>query len=215
MNDNATILPPVSTPLERALEAATARIADVPIDIRDLWNPATCPAHLLPWLAWGLSIDLWNANWSEATKRAAIAGAIEEQRRKGTRATLRAVLDRFDQGIKIVEWFEDRENLPVHAFRLELPLASESEVEYNEQVLLALLRDITAIKPLRSQLIAVHTLRAQAALALSGGASAALAIRRSIDADSATALEPAWATYLQDQDGQPLQDQDGNFLEAA
>ena len=53
-----SILPPNVTRAERALEGATARLDDVPVPIRSMWNPATCPAFLLPWIAWGLSIDL-------------------------------------------------------------------------------------------------------------------------------------------------------------
>ena len=71
-----TLLPPNSTQLERAIEGANgAALADVPVPIRDLWNPETCPAALLPFLAWGVSIDLWDSQWSEAEKRAAVASA--------------------------------------------------------------------------------------------------------------------------------------------
>lgn len=88
-----------------------------------LVGPGDLPVHILPWLAWGLSIDFWNPEWAEAEKRAAIAGAIEAQRRKGNPASLRAVLDRFDPLIAVVERFQDRGTLDPHKFRLELPLA--------------------------------------------------------------------------------------------
>src|SRR5690606_33880248 len=125
-----------------------------------------------PWLGWGVSVDFWDANWTEAEKRAAIAGAIDAQRRKGTRASLRDVLDRFDPLIQIAEWFEDQVDLDPHTFRLELPLLIETEVEYDTALLAALLRDIAAVKPLRSHMQAVHKLQIQAqAGVLSGGAS--------------------------------------------
>ena len=43
-----TLLPPNATALERALASVIARISDVPVPIGDLWNPARCPAPLLP-----------------------------------------------------------------------------------------------------------------------------------------------------------------------
>ena len=52
-----SLLPHNASPQERAIEAATARLADVPVPLRDLWNPETCPAELLPWLAWAFGVD--------------------------------------------------------------------------------------------------------------------------------------------------------------
>ena len=47
-----SLLPRNATGAERAIEGATARVGAVPTPFRDLWNPDTCPAALLPWLAW-------------------------------------------------------------------------------------------------------------------------------------------------------------------
>jgi phage tail P2-like protein len=88
MNAVLTILPPTSTPAEVAIEAATARVGAVPVPVGDLWNPAACPVDMLPWLAWALSVDGWNAEWTEAEKRAAIAASIGIHRRKGTVAAI-------------------------------------------------------------------------------------------------------------------------------
>jgi phage tail P2-like protein len=38
-----------------------------------LWNPQTCPLAALPWLAWTLSIDKWDTDWTEERKRTATA----------------------------------------------------------------------------------------------------------------------------------------------
>jgi len=46
-----SILPPGSTPLEKALEQVAARLLDVEVAIRDVWSPDDCPLDLLPWLA--------------------------------------------------------------------------------------------------------------------------------------------------------------------
>lgn len=77
-----SLLPLNSTPAERAIEGATDR--PVPAPIRDLWNPDRCPAALLPWLAWALSVDDWDASWTEEVQRAVIAASIEIHRHKGT-----------------------------------------------------------------------------------------------------------------------------------
>lgn len=210
-----TLLPPNAAPLESALETVTARLSDVPVPIRDLWNPATCPAALLPFLGWGVSIDFWNTDWTEAEKRAAIADAIEQQRRKGTPASLRAVLDRFDPLIGLVEWFQDRDNLDPHTFRLELPLAANTATTYDEVLVAALLRDIAAVKPLRSQMFAVHRLVAQAGTYLAGAGQLAGFIRVTGMADLEGPNDPAWADYLQTEDGEPVRDPVGTFLETA
>ncbi|VVT07398.1 phage tail protein I [Erythrobacter sp. EC-HK427] len=211
-----TLLPPNATTYERAIESAAAgELAEVPTPLRDLWNPATCPLGLLPFLAWGVSVDFWDANWTEAEKRAAVASAIADQRCKGTRASLRQVLDRFDPLIGLVEWFEDKANLAAHTFRLELPAPSVSAVTYDEALVEALLRDIAKVKPLRSHMLAVHRLRAQAQIGLIGAATVALHGRVAGIADKTAAADPVWSTYLQTEDGEPLQDESGNFLEAA
>ena len=203
------LLPPNTTRLENTLEDAMRRLSDVPVPLRDVWNPATAPVVLLPWLAWGISIDFWDPAWTEAEKRTAIAGAIEAQRRKGTRLSLRAVLDRFDPLIQIVEWFEDPINLEPHTFRLELPDAVASAVEYDADLVAALLRDIGMVKPLRSQMFAVHRMHAQAHAGLLSAGMVAGAARLNTIADTVSALDPVWQTYLQAEEGEPFQEEEG------
>ena len=69
---------------ERALEGAAARIGAVPVRLRDVWNPDTCPNEMLPWLAWAFGVDEWNAEWSDDAKRETIRTAVMIQRRKGS-----------------------------------------------------------------------------------------------------------------------------------
>lgn len=79
-----TLLPPNATTQERALDSATARIGEVPAPLRDVWNPDTCPASMLPWLAWAFGVDEWDAGWPEEAKRNTIRDAVMIQRRKGS-----------------------------------------------------------------------------------------------------------------------------------
>jgi len=207
-----SILPPRSTPLQKALERVTADMLDLPVELRKLWSPAQCPASHLPWLAWGLSVDIWDASWSEAMKRAAVADAIAFQRRKGTRGTLRTALDRFDALIKIVEWHEDRETLDPHHFRLELPLLAISDIVYDEELISQILRDIAQVKPARSQMQVAYRLRAEARTWLLSAAKAGGLTRLDAQADQTSALNPAWSTFLQTKDGEPILALDGSFL---
>lgn len=80
-----SLLPPNALPLERALEAATARLADIDAPIARLWDPTTIRIEDLPFLAWALSVDSWDPNWSEAIKRDAVAQSILLHRKKGMR----------------------------------------------------------------------------------------------------------------------------------
>lgn len=86
-----SLLPHNATATERAIEAASDRPIAVPVG--DLWNPDTCPSALLPWLAWALSVDEWDPDWSDEAKRATIAASLEIHRRKGTVWAMRRALD--------------------------------------------------------------------------------------------------------------------------
>lgn len=57
---DSRLLPTGSSPLEVAAAKACAEIEKTPVSIRELWNPDTCPANLLPWLAWSFSVDRWD-----------------------------------------------------------------------------------------------------------------------------------------------------------
>ncbi|MDR0535579.1 MAG: phage tail protein I [Puniceicoccales bacterium] len=108
------LLPPNSTPQERALSLATARVLDVPVSpVRKLWSPWECPADVLPWLAWSLSVEPWNSGWPEQRKRAAIAAGIESHRIKGTVGAVRLALSTLGYDVEI-----DEQTGQAHTFRL-------------------------------------------------------------------------------------------------
>lgn len=99
---NGTLLPPNATAAEHRLEQATARLGELPTPLRDLWNADTCPAHLLPWLAWALQVDIWDSGWSEDAQRAVIRGAITVHRRKGTPWAIKRALANAGYGDAIL-----------------------------------------------------------------------------------------------------------------
>lgn len=98
------LLPHNATDQERALDLTTARIADVPLPVRSLWSPDDCPVALLPWLAWALSVDQWDAGWTDEQKRATVRTAIEVQRIKGTIGAVRAALQALGIEVSVLEW---------------------------------------------------------------------------------------------------------------
>lgn len=114
------ILPATASGEEKALLAAElARIAMVdPTVIVTIWNPVTCPTALLPWLAQGVSVDVWSDAWSEATKRQVIAASPMVHRLKGTLGAVRRALAAFDLETRIVEWWQDGERRGT--FRVEI-----------------------------------------------------------------------------------------------
>lgn len=79
-----SLLPPNSTELETTVERAIQTALNVALPNSTLWSPERCPAVVLPYLAWALSVDEWDASWSEGRQREVIAAAIEVQRHKGT-----------------------------------------------------------------------------------------------------------------------------------
>lgn len=107
-----SLLPNNATVFEESMEGATARISDVPVLVRNVWNPQTCPASLLPWLSWALRVNEWDSSWPEATQRAVIASSARVHRVKGTVASIKDALAAAGYpGVQVVEgagsWYLD------------------------------------------------------------------------------------------------------------
>jgi len=100
----SSLLPLNSTLLERAIEAANDEVTAVPL--RTLYNPDTCPAHLLPQLAWAWSVDRWDEKWPDAVKRSVIRSAFYVHSRKGTIGALRRVVEPLGYLIEVLEWWQ-------------------------------------------------------------------------------------------------------------
>lgn len=100
------LLPGNATPLERQAAQALAQIQRVPIHLRQLCNPDTCPVELLPYLAWAFSVDRWDSKWTEAAKRSAIRSSHYIHSRKGTIGALRRVVEPLGYLIEVLEWWQ-------------------------------------------------------------------------------------------------------------
>lgn len=91
------ILPKNATVWERVLGSNVDRLLDLDAErIRALWNPWTCPIEDLPYLAWALSVDVWDADWPEARKRLVCASALKDHRLKGTLGAVERYLGYHD-----------------------------------------------------------------------------------------------------------------------
>lgn len=216
MATDLTLLPPNATELERALEAAAARIEGVPIPLAQLWDPETCAPELLPWIAWGLSVDNWDPEWPLAQKREAVASSIDLHRKKATPASIDAVLSSFDDLLELVEWFEASPRAEPHTFEVHLPLVTapglapggeRSRAAFAE----AIVRDVTRIKRLSQHFRLIQKLTLEAFIRTVGAAQFTTLTR--LDGAAAHDPSPDWLTYLQTERGEPLQDEAGAFLE--
>ncbi|MCW2078019.1 UNVERIFIED_ORG: hypothetical protein M2193_000194 [Bradyrhizobium japonicum] len=90
------ILAPNATEYERTLASQVDRLLELDIPIRLLWNPWECPENLLPYLAWALSVDLWDSSWPITKRRSVVANAIRHHRLKGTLQGIDTYLDLVD-----------------------------------------------------------------------------------------------------------------------
>lgn len=106
--NTASILPGNLPELEHQLEALEQRLTDLEIPIEQLWNPATCPVIALPYLAWAVSVDVWDPNWPENIKRQVIAAAPELHRIKGTPKAVKQALTALNLDYSYSEWHEQQ-----------------------------------------------------------------------------------------------------------
>lgn len=105
------LLPANSTPLERAdADVAANVLLNLDIPIHKLWDPFECPLPYLPYLAWALSVDVWDEAWPEVVKRGIVAASPAIHRRKGTRFAVEQALVSIGFEAQITEWWEATPN---------------------------------------------------------------------------------------------------------
>ncbi|OYX99780.1 MAG: phage tail protein I [Hyphomicrobium sp. 32-62-53] len=83
-----TLLPPNRTRFEEAFDETGARVDGLPVELRKLVQPYQIPSSHLPWLSWGLSVDLWDAEWTDDKHRVLTARSLPMHARKGTQASI-------------------------------------------------------------------------------------------------------------------------------
>ena len=99
------LIPNPST-LQLALNEANQDILALPTNLQILIDPDLCPVPFLPFLAWSESVDYWDENWPEATKRTAIKEARYIHHKKGTRIAIEKLLQMVGFELtQLSEWF--------------------------------------------------------------------------------------------------------------
>jgi phage tail P2-like protein len=152
MSDFQSLLPPSTSSLSRSIETVMAeRMIGIEAPIRTLWNVDTCPVALLPWMAWALSVDVWESDWSEETKRNVLRATVEVHRVKGTPGSVRRAVESILDDIEIIERDAD---LAPHEFKVVVSGNLPSNQAY-----LNVLNVISNTKPVRSHLKAIQVKR--------------------------------------------------------
>ena len=101
-----SLLPANLSDLEREIEGAMSRLGEINIPTATLWNPMECPIEVIPYLAFALSVDHWDSEWPESTKRQVVATSLEIHKEKGTRPAVEKALSAINIDSEIHEWFE-------------------------------------------------------------------------------------------------------------
>ncbi|MDO2454699.1 phage tail protein I [Enterobacter asburiae] len=151
---NTRLLPVGSSVLEVAAARACADIENTPVPLRHLWNADTCPANLLPWLAWAFSVDRWDENWPEATKRDVIRAAWFIHAHKGTIGAVRRVVEPLGYLINVTEWWQT--NDPPGTFRLDIGVL---DTGITEEMYYEMERLIADAKPASRYLIGLNIIQ--------------------------------------------------------
>lgn len=146
------LLPPAQTRLEAALGRTFPPRGLIPEIITTLWHPTTCPAELLPWLAWALSVDEWDAAWPVEIQRAICAASFQVHKQKGTVGAVKRVMTALGYRTQIVEsWQSDPPGAP-HTFGADIEIDDRG---IDASSIASMERQIDAVKPERSH----YTLR--------------------------------------------------------
>lgn len=125
-----TLLPVNRTALETAAdEAQGVRMEGIQVPLRDLWNPDACPAAILPWLAWALSVDEWDPGWTETQQRQVIKNSIFIHRHKGTRGAVEAALASLGFAVTVTEWWEKDPKGTPYTFDLNILMPAGYSVD--------------------------------------------------------------------------------------
>ncbi|NRN27122.1 phage tail protein I [Photorhabdus heterorhabditis] len=136
---NNRLLPVGSSLLEVAAAEALASLSNVPVPLRDLWSPERCPVKLLPYLAWAWSVDRWDMDWPENTKRESIKASMFIHKHKGTIGAIRRIVEPFGYLIRVIEWWQTND-VP-GTFRLDIGVMETGLTETTYQELERLIFD--------------------------------------------------------------------------
>lgn len=142
----SSLLPPNSTPLERAVATATAFELDTD-GLRHAESAALCPPQLLPWLAWERSVDDWGDAWPVDVQRRAVASSVLLHKRNGTVWAVKQALSLTGYRALITEWWQRKPAGAPHTFDIDVEIDDRG---ISATALSEIERRIDAAKPVRS-----------------------------------------------------------------
>ena len=132
-----SLLPPSASALERHLEGAMGLYpTHRELAIDTLWDPARCPAALLPWLAWALGVRRWDSSWSVAVQRAVTAASIDLRVTEGTPSALRTMLDSVGAVYTMQEKYDG------HPYRVGLTIWNQGDISISTSALREIIEDV-------------------------------------------------------------------------
>ncbi|KAB8307270.1 phage tail protein I [Erwinia endophytica] len=151
-----SILPPNTLLSERALEQATAEpvIALETDAARQAKNAATCPAQLLPWLAWEYAVDYWDPGWTDAQKRQVIKDSPYVHQHRGTAGAVRRALSSVGYPTTVIEWWQETPKGDPYTFRIEV----YSDEAVSDELYSRIRRQVDGAKNLRSWLTVIDVM---------------------------------------------------------
>ncbi|MDA9573345.1 phage tail protein I [Rickettsiales bacterium] len=101
-----SLLPTNASQLLKDLENSSLKATTLEALNRYVTNPNLAPENILPWLAFAVSVDDWDDNWTLEVRRNVIKASIEVHKKKGTIGALRSALEAFNyENITVEEWF--------------------------------------------------------------------------------------------------------------
>jgi phage tail P2-like protein len=142
------LVPSNHRPIEHALAQVLEPLSAIdPAGINVVWDAWRCPSPLLPFLAWALSVDLWDDGWDEVTQRAAIAASPEYHRRKGTSASVDAALATLGRGAYTIDWHATTPEGRRGTFAVRIPLLDQDTAQDMAEMLTRARRVVSLAKP--------------------------------------------------------------------
>ena len=166
-----SVLPWHSTGTERALERAGLWVEGNDFS-NDTWNPDNCPEHLLPWLAWSLSVEVFDSRWPVEIRRNVIRSSIEVHRKHGTLGGLKTALAALGVDIRVTEWFDTGARpytFSIKALATVDLIGDPSIPLLSSQLRDQVMRVIDSVKPVRAHYDLAFLLRFTGARSIAAG----------------------------------------------
>jgi len=187
-----TLLPPNATPAETALEGATARIELVQMPVREIKDPDTIPANMLPWLAWEVCVPNWDPGWTEEQRRRTVKTSLAVLKKRGTPEAVIQAISALFTGSKMLEWHRQAVQGAPYTFELLLEVTVDP---LERALLMKIIEVVEHTKNLRSHLTAIRiSIRTESHLYVAGalGLGIELELGREIATAVPLVLDGSW-----------------------